>query len=451
MQKNEIYQTEFIDYTSDGAAIARIDGRVVFVPGGAIGDLCEIRIVKVNKTTAYGRLERILRPSPDRIDPECPHTAQCGGCSYWHISYEAELAAKKKKVETAVHRLGGCELSSEGIVGSDSVYSYRNKAQYPVGNSANGIITGFYRARSHSIIPTDRCLIQAACSDQLACCVREWMERYSVPAYDEGAHRGAIRHVYTRIGENTGEVLLCLVTATRHLPHMDELVSMARRTCPQLVGIILNLNTKPGNAILGKQYQAIWGRDYLEDTLCGNRFRISPATFYQVNHNQAERLYQCAIEYADLTPDSTVLDLYCGVGTITLALARNAKHVIGAEIVPQSIENARKNAVLNNLEHVEFICADAGTAAQKLAQRGLQPDVIVVDPPRKGIDQLTVDSIAIMSPKKVVYVSCDPATMARDIKLLRNVGYQLVRYRVFDLFPRTFHVETVALMSRVKE
>ena len=447
MEKNKIYRAEIIAYAGDGSSIARIHDMVVFVPGGAVGDQCDIRIVKIAKNYAYGRIERIFIKSKNRIEPECPHASKCGGC-YWHISYEEELRAKSKKVQDAIQRIGGIAMEPEAVCGSDSIYHYRNKAQYPVGIKDDEIITGFYRARSHDIIPMEHCLIQTELADNLAKCVRDWMTEYHVAPYNENTRSGFIRHIYVRSGFATGQVLLCIVTKSAKLPAVGELIQAARQTVPGLCGIVLNINKKTGNAILGDRYITLWGNDTLEDVLCGNRFQLSPAAFYQVNRAQAEKLYEAALQYAELDQTKTALDLYCGAGTITLALAHSAKEVIGAEIVPQAVENAKQNAKLNYITNARFICADAGQAATHLAEEGIRPDVIVVDPPRKGIDQATIDAIGAMAPERVVYVSCDPATLARDVKLLGEQGYQLKRYKVFDLFPRTFHVETVVLLSK---
>ena len=450
MEKNKIYRAEIIAYAGDGSSIARIHDMVVFVPGGAVGDQCDIRIVKIAKNYAYGRIERIFIKSKNRIEPECPHASKCGGCCYWHISYEEELRAKSRKVQDAIQRIGGIAMEPEAVCGSDSIYHYRNKAQYPVGIKDDEIITGFYRARSHDIIPMERCLIQTELADNLAKCVRDWMTEYHVAPYNENTRSGFIRHIYVRSGFATGQVLLCIVTKSAKLPAVGELIQAARQTVPGLCGIVLNINKKTGNAILGDRYITLWGNDTLEDVLCGNRFQLSPAAFYQVNRAQAEKLYEAALQYAELDQTKTALDLYCGAGTITLALAHSAKEVIGAEIVPQAVENAKQNAKLNYITNARFICADAGQAATHLAEEGIRPDVIVVDPPRKGIDQATIDAIGAMAPERVVYVSCDPATLARDVKLLGEQGYQLKRYKVFDLFPRTFHVETVALLGGKK-
>lgn len=448
MEKNKIYRAEIIGYSGDGSSIARIRDMVVFVPGGAVGDQCDIRIVKIAKNYAFGRIERIIISSKHRIEPECPHATKCGGCCYWHLDYEEELRAKSKKVQDALQRIGGVKMEPEVVCGSDQIYHYRNKAQYPVGRNDNGIITGFYRARSHDIIPMEHCLIQTELADELARCVRNWMETYNVAPYNETTHNGLIRHIYVRTGFATGQVLLCLITKSAKIPAAGALIAATRKTVPGLCGIVLNVNKKTGNTILGDKYITLWGNNTLEDILCGNRFQISPAAFYQVNRAQAERLYESVLEYANLDQTKTALDLYCGAGTITLALARDAKAVIGTEIIPQAVENARENAVRNHIDNVEFICADAGQTAMLLASQDMHPDVIVVDPPRKGIDQSTINAIGQMTPQRVVYVSCDPATLARDIKLLGEQGYQLKKYKVYDLFPRTFHVETVALLTK---
>ncbi|WP_087065606.1 23S rRNA (uracil(1939)-C(5))-methyltransferase RlmD [Intestinibacillus massiliensis] len=448
--KNKVYRAELVDYTADGAAVARIGGIAVFVPGGAVGDQCDIRIVKVNRRMAFGRIEQVVVRSKSRVEPACPHAGVCGGCCWQHISYEEELRAKRKKVEDALQRIGGLQLKAEAVVGAPSAMHYRNKAQYPVGQGENGAVTGFYRARSHEIVPITHCGIQSEKADQAAALVRRWMDENHVPAYDEASGKGVVRHVYVRVGDASGQAHVCIVAAAGKLPAQAALVSLLTEQIPSLVGIVLNINRKPGNAILGKKTVTLWGEPTLEDILCGNVFRLSPQSFYQVNHAQAERLYACALEYAALDGAQTVVELYCGAGTITLAMARRAARVIGVEVVPEAVENARENAGRNGLDNVEFICADAGQSAGMLAQQGITPDVVVVDPPRKGLDDTAIGAIGLLAAARVVYVSCDPATLARDIKLLEAQGYTAARCRVFDLFPRTAHVETVALLTRKK-
>lgn len=446
LMKNKVYRCRISDYTADGTGFAKIEGRAVFVPRTAVGDCCDVRIVKVTKNVAFGRVEKLVTPSRARITPACPVSDKCGGCCYQHITYEEELRAKEKKVRDALTRIGkqdGDRLL--GITGAETTEHYRNKAQYPVGRDKEGnIVTGFYRPRSHDIVPVERCLIQSEKADHLAGIVREWMTEFAVPPYDYETKRGTIRHIYVRTGEKSGECQLTLISATRKLPELDTLIERLRAAEPSLTGILINHNQRGDNVILGDRTDVLWGEPMLEDRLCGNTFLLSPHAFYQVNHAQAERLYACAVDYAGLTGEETVLDLYCGAGTITLALAAHAKHAVGVEIVPEAIENAKNNARRNGAENVEFYCADAGQAAGRFS--GI--DVLVVDPPRKGLDETARDAILKMQPPRVVYVSCDPATLARDVAELCGAGYTLEKAQAYDLFPRTFHVETVALLTR---
>ena len=448
--KNKIYRCQIVDYTADGTGIGKIDGRAVFVPRTAVGDQCDVRIVKLTKNVAYARLEKLIVPSGARIRPACPVADKCGGCCYQHITYEEELRAKEKKVRDALTRIGGQDGAAlQGITGAPTTEHYRNKAQYPVGRDADGnIVTGFYRPRSHDIVPVERCLIQSETADHIAAIVRKWMQEFDVPPYDYVAKRGTVRHIYVRVGEKSGESQLTLIAATRKMPALDELVHHLREAEPSLTGILLNHNQRGDNVILGDRTDVLWGEPMLEDRLCGHSFLLSPEAFYQVNHAQAERLYACAVDFAGLKGEETVIDLYCGAGTITLTLAERAKTVIGVEIVPEAVENARQNAVRNEMDNVEFLCADAGQAARQLAVRGVRPDVLVVDPPRKGLDEQTRDAILKMMPPRVVYVSCDPATLGRDVRELTGAGYRLNCAQAFDLFPRTGHVETVVLLSR---
>ena len=448
LQKNKIYRAEIVDFTAEGNGVARIEGMAVFVPRAAVGDQADIKIVRVNKNMAFGRIERIIIPSRDRVEPACPVAGKCGGCCYQHISYEAELRAKEKKVADALRRLGGVEGILEGITGAPSTEHYRNKAQYPVGQDESGAYTGFYRPRSHDIVRTERCLIQSERADRIARTVCDWMNDFSIPAYDEKTGRGVVRHIYVRTGAASGETHLCIIAARAKLHEQESLIARLREAEPSLTGVVLNINRRTDNVILGDKTVTLWGAPELQDSLCGNVFRLSPHAFYQVNHDQTERLYACALDFAGLTGTERVLDLYCGAGTITLAFAARAGQVIGVEIVPEAVENARENAARNGIENVSFFCADAGQAALMLTERGERPDVICVDPPRKGLDEAAIEAIGRMSPPRVVYVSCDPATLGRDVKRLAAHGYTAVRARAFDLFPRTHHVETVVLLSR---
>lgn len=448
LQKNKIYRAELTGYTAEGAAVAHIDGMAVFIPGGAVGDQCDIKIIKVGKNLAFGRIEQILVRSKHRIDPACPHAGKCGGCCYQHITYEEELRAKERKVADALRRIGGIEGVLEGITGAPEISHYRNKAQYPVGEDENGPYTGFYRPRSHNIVKADRCLIVSETAGQIAALVCAWMKENHIAAYQEATHQGLIRHIYVRTGAVSGEAHLCLITARAKLPAKDDLIARLTAAVPCLTGIVQNINKRTDNVILGDRTITLWGQPELQDVLCGNVFRLSPHAFYQVNHAQTEQLYACALDFAGLTGKETVIDLYCGAGTITLALAAKASRVIGVEIVPEAVDNARDNAARNNAQNVEFICADASQAAMMLAERGERPDVLTVDPPRKGLSLDALEAIVRMQPPRVVYVSCDPATLARDCKLFSERGYCVSKARAFDLFPRTHHVETVVLLSK---
>ena len=444
--ENHIYTGTVEGYSSEGLGIVRLDGAVVFVPRTVRGEEIDLRITKVMKTCAAGEIVKIKKPSPERMKPECPYFGRCGGCDFQHMSYTEELRAKRQRVQDTLTRLGGTDLQVEEILGAKDPAHYRNKSQYPVG--AGGAI-GFFQARSHQVVPIDRCLIQSEVSDKTAKAVGDWMKKYKISAYDERTGKGLIRHIYVRVNKK-GESLCCVIANGKQLPREPELAAFVQAAAPRTVGVVLNTNTKKGNVILGDKYRTIWGQDFLMDTLCGLQFKLSVPSFYQVNRNQAEVLYGKALEFAGLTGEETVLDLYCGTGTITLCLAKQAKRAIGAEIVPPAIEDARENAARNGIENAEFFCGDAADIAAKLEAEGLRPDVITVDPPRKGLAPEVIASVAGMGPKRVVYVSCDPATLGRDVKIFRDLGYQPVRACAVDMFPGTRHVETVVLLSQQK-
>ena len=444
--ENHVYTGTVEGYSSEGLGIVRLDGAVVFVPRVIRGEEIDLRITKVMKTCAAGEAVKIHRPSPERMKPECPYFGRCGGCDFQHMSYTEELWAKRRRVQDALTRLGGTDLQVEEILRAKAPAHYRNKSQYPVG--ADGAI-GFFQARTHRVVAIDRCLIQSETSDRTAKAVGDWMKKYKISAYDERTGRGLIRHIYVRVNKK-GESLCCVVANGRQLPREPELAALIRAAAPRTVGVVLNTNTKKGNVVLGDKYRTIWGRDFLMDTLCGLTFKLSVPSFYQVNRDQAEVLYGKALEFAGLTGEETVLDLYCGTGTITLCLAKQAKRAIGAEIVPPAIEDARENAVRNGIENVEFFRGDAADIAAKLEAEGLRPDVITVDPPRKGLAPGVIASVVAMGPKRVVYVSCDPATLGRDVKIFRELGYQPVRACAVDMFPGTRHVETVCLLSKLQ-
>ena len=444
LEKGSIYTAVIDGYSSEGLGIARVNGAVVFVPHAVRGEEIVLRITKVMKTSCAGEIVKIHDPSPERMEPECPYAGKCGGCAYRHLTYPEELWAKRQRVQDALTRIGGLELTVEEILGAKNPEHYRNKSQYPVG--ADGSI-GFFQARTHKVVPIRRCLIQTEAADRTAQAVGEWMRRYKISAYDETTGKGLVRHVCVRVNRK-GESLCCVVVNGNKVPREPELAAYVTAAVPHTVGVLLNSNTRRGNVVLGDKYRTLFGRNYLMDTLCGLEFKLSMPSFYQVNRDQAEVLYGKALEFAGLTGNETVLDLYCGIGTITLCLAKAAKRVIGAEIVPPAIRDAKENALRNHIENAEFFCGDAADIAAKLESDGLRPDVVTVDPPRKGLAPEVIASVAAMGPEKVVYVSCDPATLGRDVKIFREFGYEAKRAAAVDMFPGTAHVETVVLLSR---
>lgn len=444
LQKNQVVRAVIEGYSSEGMGIARVGGQVVFVHRAVAGEECDILIMKVLKNAAFGKVSAIHTTSTHRCEPDCPDYGRCGGCDFRHMDYEEELNAKRMRVQDALQRIGGSDVAVEEILGAADTARYRNKSQFPVG--AQGTV-GFYRARSHEVIPVARCLIQKEQADAAAEALRKYIRRFRVSCYDETTHRGLLRHLYIRTNE-AGESLLCVLGNGAGAPHEEELAAMLREAVPQAVGILWGENRKKGNVILGDTYRTIWGADTLEDTLCGLRFRLSVPSFYQVNRQQAQVLYEKAVEYAALTGEETVLDLYCGAGTITLCMARYCKNAIGAEIVPEAVADAWENARNNGVENVEFMEGDAKDAAAELARRGLRPDVLCVDPPRKGLSPEVIEAAAQMAPRRIVYVSCDPATLGRDVKRFADYGYRAVRAAAVDLFPRTANIESVALLMR---
>ena len=446
LAKNQEHTVTIEGYGEGGMGVARIDGRVVFVHGALRGEKCRVLILKTLKSVAFAKVLEVIEPSSERITPDCPYFPRCGGCTYRHIRYEEELRLKKQRVQDNLSRIGGSDVTVEEILGAQETLRYRNKAQYPV--SKDGAV-GFYRARTHEVIECEHCLLVKPEADAAAEALREYMQSCRVAGYDEKTGRGLVRHLYIR-SNAAGESLVCVLVNGDKLPKEDRLVTLLRDACPKCTGIVLGTNTKKGNVILGDRYRTLWGSDRLEDTLCGKTFRLSVPSFYQVNRIQAERLYAKAIEFAGLTGQETVLDLYCGAGTITLALSDRAKKVLGAEIVPEAIDDARENAARNGVENAEFFCGDASDVAKKLARENLRPDVITVDPPRKGLAADVVESIAEMQPGRVVYVSCDSATMARDVKRLADLGYTAQRACAVDMFPRADHIETVCLLSKLQ-
>lgn len=449
LTKNQVYEARIVDYTAEGQGVAKIEGCAVFVPNGIAGELCQIRVEKVGKTWASGKIVQILEKSPHRINRVCPVAKLCGGCDFHHMDYEEECRLKAERVRSCLNRLGGQTLESVPIHGAPTTTGYRNKAQYPVAVQKNRAYAGFFKAGTHQVIENKRCLILPEESDLVKDLVLDWMNQYRVSVYDEATRKGLVRHIYVRRGAVSGQVLVCVVANGRALPRVEELIRRLK-TVPGFATLVLSVNQKPGNAVLGDEFLPLYGPGWIEDTLCGLTFRLSPRSFYQVNHHQAQELYKAAIDAAGITKADTVLDLYCGVGTITLAMSRQAGRVIGVEVIPQAVEDARENARRNGIDNAEFFCADAGAAALELERQGIHADVVVVDPPRKGLNADAIEAIHRFSPRRLVYVSCDPATLSRDVALLEEKGFCLQSAQAFDLFPRCAHVETVVLMSKVQ-
>jgi len=448
IRKGQIIDGLVTGYTSEGAGVIRAEGLAVFVPGTIRGEQVRVRIDHIGHTAGYGSVAELLSPSPHRLAPQCPHTHQCGGCVFWHMTYEEELRAKAQRVSDALQRIGGVPVADLSITGSDGVCAYRNKAQFPVAEQKGRPVAGFFRQRSHQVVPVSRCLIQTETADRAKAAALQWMETAHVPVYDETAHKGLVRHIYVRTAMATGQVLVCLVINGDEIPKKKLLLQLLQEQVEGLTSVCLSIHKKRGNAVLGDRFVTLYGPGYIEDILCGLRFRLSARSFYQVNREQAQRLYAAALRLADLSPTDTALDLYCGTGTISLVLAKEAGRVIGVEVIPQAIEDAKENALRNGVQNAEFLCADAAEAARRFAEEGIRPNVIVVDPPRKGLEETVITSIAAMAPERIVYVSCDPATLARDVRRLTEQGYTLTHAEAFDLFPRCAHVESVALLTR---
>ena len=457
MIKNQDYEITIEDMGNDGEGIGHIEGMTVFVKDTVMGDVALIKIIKLKKSIAYGRLMKLITPSPYRVEPKCKLARQCGGCTMQHVAYEKQLAYKWDKVRNCLQRIGKVEHPEEmmePICGMDIPYHYRNKSQFPVGRDKDGnVVIGFYAGRTHSIIDTDQCVISAEINDKLTAVVREFLTAYQISTYDEVTGTGLVRHILTRIGFSTGEIMVCLVINGTELPHSQKLVE-ALKDIEGMTSICLNINQEKTNRILGDKCITLWGRDYIIDYIGDIKYQISPLSFFQVNPVQTKVLYEKALEYADLKGNEVVWDLYCGIGTISLFLAQKARQVYGVEIVPQAIEDAKKNADLNHIENVEFFVGKAEEVVPSVYHdggAGSAADVVVVDPPRKGCDAVLLDTLVQMQPERIVYVSCDPATLARDICILQEKGYVLRKVAVVDQFCHSGHVETVVLMSRVEK
>ena len=447
LEKGRIYETVVSDYTSEGQGVAKINGCAVFIPNALAGEKVMVRIEKAQKTWAAGKIVEILEKSPHRVNRECPVAKLCGGCDFWHMDYKEETRMKAERVRQALNRIGGESLEEMPILTAPDCHSYRNKAQYPVSSKKGRAFAGFFKAGTHQVVENERCLILPEEADRVKKIVIDYVNHYRISAYDEAAHKGLLRHIYVRRGAVSKQVLVCLVVNGRKLPHTEDLIKRLQAV-PGFTTLVLSVNTKKGNTILGDEFITLYGPGYIEDILCDLHFRLSARSFYQVNHHQAQRLYEAAISQAEITKADTVLDLYCGVGTITLCMAKAAGKVIGVEVIPQAVEDAKDNAKRNGIENAEFFCGDAGEAALALEAKGIKADVVVVDPPRKGLNADAIEALARFAPRRIVYVSCDPATLARDVALLKERGYAVKNAMAADLFPRCAHVESIVCFTR---
>ena len=455
LQKNQVLTLQVERLSSDGSGVAHSpEGETVFIPGAAPGDEARVRIVKDCKRYAFGILDEVLTPSPDRIPVDCAVAGPCGGCSLRHLDYAAELRAKQENVADAFARIGGLDVPVLPIVGSPEIDRYRNKVQFPVGTDKAGRpCIGFYAGRTHRIVPCPDCRLQPCVLNEIGNTLCAFFAEKGIHPYNEETGKGLVRHIFLRRGAHSGQIMVCLVSTRAKIPSADELCTRLKEAFPDIVTILLNVNAKNTNVILGSVTHTLYGQGYIEDTLCGVPVQLGPLSFYQVNTLAAEQLYGIAAEYAQLTPDDLLLDLYCGMGTIGLSMADHCRELVGVEIVPEAIESAKANAARMGAAisaKSRFFCADAGQAAAQLAAEGLHPDVVMLDPPRKGCDEATLSAVVRMAPRRVVYVSCNPATAARDAAWLEQNGYHAEKVQPVDLFPRTKHVETVCLLSKLK-
>lgn len=450
LEKNKVYPAEITGITSEGSGVCRIEEMAVFVPDSAVGDKLEVRIVKVLKSYAFGIIDSISDPSPDRIQPSCPHYKKCGGCVFRHMTYEAECGVKNGIVRDAFRRLGGIELDTDPFISADSTDRYRNKAQYPLAVQDGRAVCGFYAPRSHRVIPIEDCPLQPEKFADIIRISLEYINSHKLPVYDEKSHTGILRHIYIRQGAHSGQLMVCFVVRKDNSRQLQKLANILSREVEGVCSVVMNINPDKTNVILGDKWVTLSGNSEITDTMCGNRILISPPSFYQVNTVQAEKLYAKALEYAAPGAGDVIADLYCGVGTIGLSMADKAGKIIGIEIVPEAIENAKRNAQLNGISKADFYCGDAGEVFGKLRAEGCSPDIILLDPPRKGCSEQTLETVVSAAPEKIVMISCNPATAARDAKWLGEHGYAAEKLCGADLFPRTRHVECVVLMSRNK-
>ena len=468
--KNENYIIDIESLGYEGEGVGKVDNFTVFVKGALKGEKVEAKIIKVNKNFAFGKLINIIKPSEYREEPICKIYNRCGGCQLQHLNYKEQLNFKKKRVEECIERIGKLKINKtnsiaegknslnkydyeDGVIvhdtlGMNNPYRYRNKVQLPVGNIKDNFVVGFYSPRSHDIIDMEECYIQHEVGDRVVALIKQWLKNYNVPVYDEKTGSGLIRHIMVRKAFKTEETMIVLVTSKDELPHKKEFIELMRENIKDLKSIVQNINPKNTNVILGTKCKTLWGKDTIVDTIGDFKFNISPLSFFQVNPVQTEVLYNKALGYADLQGNEIVFDAYCGTGTISLFLSQKAKKVYGVEIIPEAIENAKINAKQNNIDNVEFIVGEAEKVIPEIINSGIKADVVVVDPPRKGCEKSLLEAIAKMNPKKVVYVSCDPGTLARDLSILDELGYRTLEVQPVDMFPETGHVETVVRLHR---
>jgi len=448
MTKNEIYETEITGMTAEGSGVCRIDGMAVFVPMTAIGDILKVRIVKVLKSYAFGIIEELLEGSPERCTPDCPVFRQCGGCTFRHVNYQEELHYKEQFVHDVFERIGGLHPQFSPILPCEERDGYRNKAQYPVTNLDGHLACGFYARHSHRVIPFTKCRLQPEIFTQILEFLLPWLESCGIVAYEEEKHSGELRHIYLRRGYHSGEIMLCFITRISIRKKLQKHIPELLQQFPQIVSVSESINPDKTNVIMGKKVSVLMGQTFIKDTMCGCEIDISPQSFYQVNTKQAEKMYQLAKQYAQLSGTETLLDLYCGTGSIGLSMADSVRKLIGVEVVASAVNNAWWNAEQNSIANAEFFCGDAGTIADTLQKQNLAPDVIVLDPPRKGCDSLTIQAVSKMSPSRIVMISCNPATASRDCKAFSEYGYSVREVTPVDLFPATSAVECVLWLSK---
>lgn len=448
VKKNNIYNLSITGMGTKGEGIGKINNFTIFVTGAILGEEVEVNIIKVNKNYAIGKLLNIVIPSSNRVEPCCDIYTKCGGCQLQHMSYKEQLKFKRQKVKDTLLRLGGVDVEVEQVLGMEAPYRYRNKVQLPIAKENGKVNIGFYAPRSHNIIDLKSCIIQDERADKIIKILREWIEEFNITIYDEKEHKGKLRHIMVRSGFRTGEIMIVLVTKDKKLPYKEELINKLTHNLQGIVSIIQNINPQNTNVVLGKESFVLWGNDKIIDYIGNLKFIITPLSFFQVNPMQTEVLYNKALEYADLKGNEVVFDAYCGTGTISLLLSQKAQKVYGVEVINEAIESAKLNAKENNVDNVDFVVGKSEEVIPELIEKGIKANVVVVDPPRKGCERALLESIAKMCPEKIVYVSCDPATLARDLGILEKLGYKTMRVQPVDMFAQTYHIECVIGMQR---